>query len=213
MQPRVAGTTLLVTLFLAARASGEEAESRPPVRPGAMIGLVSLPRPIDAEVFVRIVDIFGVGLGYSDFPAFIANPLLELVGAKSDSTDARLDQFNAFDLDLRVFPFRGRFFVGSSFGRQSLKGAVTENTALGPQTATVDLTTWYATPRVGWIWTFEHGFFLGFDLGVQFKLGADKTVTVPPSATPDIRNRVDNLADLGSSYPLPSLHLRLGWMP
>ncbi|TMA91333.1 MAG: hypothetical protein E6J63_05610 [Deltaproteobacteria bacterium] len=213
MQPRVAGTTLLVTLFLAARASGEEAESRPPVRPGAMIGLVSLPRPIDAEVFVRIVDIFGVGLGYSDFPAFIANPLLELVGAKSDSTDARLDQFNAFDLDLHVFPFRGRFFVGSSFGRQSLKGAVTENTALGPQTATVDLTTWYATPRVGWIWTFEHGFFLGFDLGVQFKLGADKTVTVPPSATPDIRNRVDNLADLGSSYPLPSLHLRLGWMP
>ena len=213
MQPRVAGTTLLVTLFLAARASGEEAESRPPVRPGAMIGLVSLPRPIDAEVFVRIVDIFGVGLGYSDFPAFIANPLLELVGAKSDSTDARLDQFNAFDLDLHVFPFRGRFFVGSSFGRQSLKGAVTENTALGPQTATVDLTTWYATPRVGWIWTFEHGFFLGFDLGVQFKLGADKTVTVPPSATPDIRNRVNNLADLGSSYPLPSLHLRLGWMP
>ena len=213
MQPRVAGTTLLVTLFLAARASGEEAESRPPVRPGAMIGLVSLPRPIDAEVFVRIVDIFGVGLGYSDFPAFIANPLLELVGAKSDSTDARLDQFNAFDLDLHVFPFRGRFFVGSSFGRQSLKGAVTENTALGPQTATVDLTTWYATPRVGWIWTFEHGFFLGFALGVQFKLGADKTVTVPPSATPDIRNRVNNLADLGSSYPLPSLHLRLGWMP
>jgi len=213
MQPRIAGTTLLITLFLAARASGEEAESRPPVRPGAMIGLVSLPRPIDAEVFVRIVDIFGVGLGYSDFPAFIANPLLELVGAKSDSTDARLDQFNAFDLDLHVFPFRGRFFVGSSFGRQSLKGAVTENTALGPQTATVDLTTWYATPRVGWIWTFEHGFFLGFALGVQFKLGADKTVTVPPSATPDIRNRVDNLADLGSSYPLPSLHLRLGWMP
>ena len=213
MQPRIAGTTLLITLFLAAPASGEEAESRPPVRPGAMIGLVSLPRPIDAEVFVRIVDIFGVGLGYSDFPAFIANPLLELVGAKSDSTDARLDQFNAFDLDLHVFPFRGRFFVGSSFGRQSLKGAVTENTALGPQTATVDLTTWYATPRAGWIWTFEHGFFLGFALGVQFKLGADKTVTVPPSATPDIRNRVDNLADLGSSYPLPSLHLRLGWMP
>jgi len=214
MDRRIARIALLVSLSLATRASGEEADSRaPPVRPGAMIGFVSLPRPIDAEVFVRIVDLFGVGFGYSDFPAFIANPLLDLVGAKSDSTDARLDQFDAFDLDLRVFPFRGRFFVGSSFGRQSLKGAVTENTALGPQTATVDLTTWYATPRVGWIWTFEHGFLLGFDLGVQFKLSADRTVTVPPSATPDIRNRVDNLADLGSSYPLPSLHLRLGWMP
>ena len=104
------------------------------------------------------------------------------------------------------------FFLGSSFGRQSLKGAVTENTAFGPQTATVDLATWYATPRVGWIWTFERGLFLGLDLGVQFKLSADRTVTVPPGATADTRRRVDNLADLGASYPLPSLHLRLGWM-
>jgi hypothetical protein len=212
MDHRTARITLLLCLLFAARASGEELDSARPVRIGAMIGLVSLPRPIDAEVFVRIVDLFGIGLGYSDFPAFIANPLLDLAGAKSDSTDARLDQFNAFDLDLRVFPFRGRFFLGSSFGRQSLKGAVTENTTLGSQTATVDLTTWYATPRAGWIWTFDHGLFLGFDLGVQFKLSADKTVTVPPGASTNTRNQVDNLADLGSSYPLPSLHLRLGWM-
>ena len=39
-----------------------------------------------------------------------------------------------------------------------------------------------------------------------------RTVTVPPSATPEIRERVDNLADLGASYPLPSLRLRVGWM-
>lgn len=178
----------------------------------AMLGVISLPRPIDAAVLVRIVDLFGVGIGYSDFPAFIANPLLELAGAKSGATDARLDQFNAFDLDLRVFPFRGRFFVGASFGRQALKGAVTEDTPFGPQTATVDLTTWYGTPRVGWMWTLEPGFVVAFDLGVQIKLVSDRTVTVPPTATPDIRNRVDNLADLGASYPLPSLRLRLGWM-
>jgi hypothetical protein len=212
MDRRAVRIAVLAFLALATSASGEEAESRAAVHVGAMIGLVSLPRPIDVEVFVRIADLFGVGLGYSDFPAFIANPLLELAGAKSDSTDARLAQFNGFDLDLRVFPFRGRFFAGSSFGRQSLQGAVSENTALGPQTATVDLTTWYATPRVGWIWTLDRGFFLGFDIGIQLKLVADKTVTVPPSATPDIRNRVENLADLGASYPLPSLHLRVGWM-
>ena len=212
MDHRAARIALLLSLSFAARASGEEVDSRRPVHLGAMIGLVSLPRPVDAEIFVTVVDLLGIGFGYSDFPAFIANPLLELAGAKSDSTDARLDQFNAFDLDLRAFPFRGRFFLGSSFGRQSLKGAVTENTAFGPQTATVDLTTWYATPRVGWIWTFERGLFLGLDLGVQFKLSADRTVTVPPGATADTRRRVDNLADLGASYPLPSLHLRLGWM-
>jgi hypothetical protein len=213
MAHRVATVALLVCLPLAARAQdrGEPKESGSPVHVAAMLGVVSLPRPIDAEVMVRIANLFGIGLGYSDFPAFIANPLLELAGAKSETTDARLDQFNAFDLDLRVFPFRGRFFVGASFGRQSLKGAVTEGTPFGPQTATVDLTTWYGTPRVGWVWTFEPGFVLGFDLGVQLKLISDRTVTVPPGATPEIRDRVDNLADLGASYPLPSLRLRVGW--
>ena len=210
MRHPVLAAILLVSFPAAVPA--EEKAGAAPVHVAAMIGVVSLPRPADVEVLVRIVDLFGVGFGYSDFPAFIANPLLELAGAKSGSTDARLDRFNAFDLDLRVFPFRGRFFVGSSFGRQSLSGAVTESTALGPQTATADLTTWYATPRVGWLWTFEPGFLLGLDLGIQLKLGADRTVTVPAAATPDIRDRVNNLADLGASYPLPSLRLRVGWM-
>jgi hypothetical protein len=213
MGPGFTAAALLACL-LGARAGNQpdEKEPRTPVHVAATVGLISLPRPIDVEVLVRIGDFFGIGFGYSDFPAFVANPLLDLAGAKSGTTDARLDQFNAFDLDLRVFPFRGSFFVGSSFGRQALGGAVTESTALGPQTATVDLATWYATPRVGWIWTFEPGFLLGFDFGIQLKLSADKTVTVPPGATADIRNRVENLADLGASYPLPSLHLRVGWM-
>ena len=183
-----------------------------PVRVAAMAGLVSLPRPMDAEVMLRIADLVGVGLGYSDFPAFVANPLLDLAGAKSGSTDARLDQFDAFELDLRYFPFRGRFFVGSSFGRQSLKGAVTESTAIGPQTATVDLTTWYATPRAGWMWTFDPGLLVALELGIQVKLIADRTVTIPSAATPDTRDRVNNLADLGSTYPLPSIRFRIGWM-
>jgi hypothetical protein len=206
---RVAPIALL--LCFAARA-GEQRSAPPPVHVGAMVGAISLPRPVDAEIFVRIFDVVDVGLGFSDFPAFIANPLLDLAGVRSDSTNARLDRFDAVDLDVRFRPFRGRFFVGSSFGRQALKGAVTESTAVGPQTATVDVATWYATPRLGWMWTFEGGFLLGVDLGVQLKLSADRNVTVPLAATPDIRNRVENYVDLGASYPLPSLHLRLGWI-
>jgi hypothetical protein len=204
-------TRSLVFVLAAGLAPALRAEEPRPVRVSAMIGVVSLPRPADVEVLVRIFDLFGVGLGYSDFPAFVANPLLDLAGAKDADTDARLDQFNAFDLDLRLFPFRGRFFVGTSLGHQSLKGAVTENTALGPQTATVDLGTWYVTPRVGWMWTFDPGFLLAFDAGVQIKLSADKTVTVPAAAPPDVVNRINNLADLGAGYPLPSLRLRVGW--
>jgi hypothetical protein len=230
MDHRVRVALLLICAALAARAEDPPADatrgerprgsapassrksSEAPVHVGAMIGVVSLPRPADVEVFVRIVDLFGVGLGYSDFPAFIANPLLDLVGANSATTSATLGQFNAFDLDLRVFPFRGPFFVGASFGRQSLQGVLTERTALGPQSATLDLTTWYMTPRAGWLWWFERGLLLGFDLGIQLKLTSDQVVTLPPSATPDIQQRVRNLADLGASYPLPSLRLRIGWM-
>jgi len=211
----VAAILLLVSAPVASRpdpAAREEASSGAPVHAGAMIGLVSLPRPSDVAVFVRVFDLVSVGLGYSDFPAFIANPLLDLVGANSATTHATLGQFNAVDLDLRVFPMRGSFFVGASLGRQSLQGVLTETTLGQPQSAMLDLTTWYVTPRAGWLWRWDPGFIVGFDVGIQVKLTSDEVVMLPPSATPDIRKRVENLADLGASYPLPSLRLRIGWM-
>ena len=178
---------------------------------GAMVGLVSLPRPLDAELYLRVSDYFFVGFSYSDFPAFVADPLLSAAGANSGQTSARLDQFNGLDADLRVFPFAGAFFLGTSFGHQSLKGAVTENTAFGAQTATVDLSTIYATPRLGYMWTFGPGIVLGVDAGVQLKLSSDARVDMPSGATQNMKDNAQNLADIGASYPLPSFHLRLGW--
>jgi len=76
-------------------------------------------KAIDAEVFVRIVD-SSCRFGTATFRR--SSPIPARPGRREERLDdARLDQFDAFDLDLRVFPFRGRFFVGSSFGRQSLK--------------------------------------------------------------------------------------------
>lgn len=220
MPPRAMLYVLLVPLLaLPSRAADltitpETAEPprRLPLRVGAMIGVVSVPRPVDAEVFVRIYDRFSIGVSYSDFPNLVADPLLSAVGAKSDSMTARLDDFSAFETDLRFMPFHDAFFVGASFGRQALKGAVTQSTVAGPQTATIDATSWYATPRIGWLWTFGRGFLLGADLGVQLKLAGDATVKVPSAATPDVQTKAQNLADVGSSYPLPSLHARAGWI-
>ena len=166
----------------------------------------------DVELFVRLYDRFAVGFSYSDLPNFVAGPLLSAAGANSDTMTARLDDFSAFEADLRFMPFRSAFFVGSSFGRQALKGAVTESTVVGPQTATVDATTWYVTPRAGWLWTFERGFLLGVDLGVQLKLAGSDTVTVPAGSPPEVRSKAQNLADVGTSYPLPSFHFRVGWI-
>jgi hypothetical protein len=203
---------------MAAGAEVQPVERNPaPFHLGAMLGAVSLPRPVDAEVFVRLGELLSVGASYSDFPAFIANPLLSAVGAKNSFRDARLDDFSAFELDLRLMPWQGSFFAGASFGRQTLKGAVIEHVVCvsgpcPPQTANVDLTTFYATPRAGWLWTMGPGLLLGFDVGVQLKLASSANVTLPPGATTSVRNAAQSLADLGASYPLPSFHLRLGWM-
>ncbi len=178
---------------------------------GAMVGLVSLPRPLDAELYLRAGDYFFVGFSYSDFPAFVADPLLSAAGAKNGSTTASLDQFNAFDADIRVFPFGGAFFLGSSFGRQSFKAAVTESTALGPQTGSVDLTTVYATPRLGYLWTFGPGIVLGVDAGVQLKLSNEQHVTMPAGSSQSMQDDAQSLVDFAGSLPLPSFHFRLGW--
>jgi hypothetical protein len=184
------------------------AEQAQPFRLGGMIGVVSAPRPLDAELFVRLDDLVSIGASYSDFPSAIANPLLSVAGAKTGSLDARLDDFHAVEVDLRLMPWQGAFFIGSSFGRQSLSGAIFDS----GQMTTVDLTTFYATPRVGWLWTLGPGLLLGFDVGAQLKLVSSANVVVPPGTSTNVRNAAQALADLGSSYPLPSLHLRLGWI-
>jgi hypothetical protein len=199
----------------AARAEGPGSpDEHQLVHAGVMVGLVSLPRPIDGEVFVKLMDLVQVGFSYSDFPNFVAGPLLDAIGARNGSTQTRLDDFSAYEADLRVYPFHGAFFVGSSFGRQSLSGAVTIQTPAGASTGTADIKTIYATPRVGLVWTWTSGLLLGVDVGAQFKLSADKKVFIPPeadAADPNVRKNVNNIVDAGTSYPLPSLHFRIGW--
>jgi hypothetical protein len=178
---------------------------------GAMLGLVSLPRPVDGEVFVKFRDLVSLGFSYSDFPNFAADPLLTAVGANSAGRVARLDDFSSYEANLKIFPFQGAFFFGSSLGHQSLRGAVTESTVAGPQTGTADVQSMYATPRLGFLWSWNSGFLLGVDGGVQLKLSSDVTTTLPPGATPDLQNNIHNIVDAGASYPLPSFHFRLGW--
>jgi len=109
------------------------ADSRaPPVRPARY--RVRQPAKADRRrVFVRIVDLFG-RVRYSDFPR--SSPIPCSTGRpKSDSTDARLDQFDAFDLTCACSPSEG----GSSwlsFGGSRSRRSDREH-RLGPQTATV----------------------------------------------------------------------------
>jgi hypothetical protein len=211
MTRALAAISLCVVLASSAARAQDEHQL---IHVGAMVGLVSLPRPVDGEIFVKVADLVSVGFSYSDFPNFIADPLLTAVGANNGNTQTRLDDFSAYEADLRVYPFQGAFFLGSSIGHQSAKGAVTVTTAAGSRTGTADVQTIYATPRIGFLWAWSSGLLVGLDAGVQLKLSADKNVVVPPDADvfdPNLRKNINNFVDAGTSYPLPSFHFRIGW--
>jgi hypothetical protein len=181
-----------------------------PIHVGAMVGL-SLPRPLDAQLYVRAFGFVSVGFSYSDFPAFVADPLLSAAGLKNGQTTVRLDQFSAWEGDVRVFPFAGSFFVGSGLGRQSFKSSVTQSTTLGSYNGSVAVSTTYATPRIGYLWTVGPGVVLGMDAGVQLKLSSNPQVSLPPGAPADMQSQANRVVDVFGNNPLPSLHFRVGW--
>jgi hypothetical protein len=176
----------------------EETDSQRPVRVGVLVGL-SVPRPLSIEVFAKAFELFGVGLGYSVLPTAVSDWLLSLYGIHNVSVDS-----SAIEIDLRLFPLRGSFFLGSSFGRQTLTASAT---AYGV-TAKGEMTTLYATPRLGWLWIIKPGISFGTDLGVQLPLSYSYTVTPPQANIKD----VTDAANLVGSTPLPALNLRFGFM-
>ena len=188
----------------------ESSGSGLPIHVGATVGL-SLPRPLDAQLYVRAFGFVSVGFSYSDFPAFVADPLLSAAGLKNGQTTVRLDQFSAWEADVRVFPFAGNLFVGSGLGRQSFKASVTQSTTLGNYDGSVAVSTTYVTPRIGYLWTVGPGVVLGVDGGVQLKLSSDAQVTLPPGSPADMQSQADRVVDVFGNNPLPSLHFRLGW--
>ena len=147
----------------------EEEGSRPMIRVGVLVGL-SIPRPVSFEFLVKVWDLFGVGFGYSVLPSAMSVWLLSAYGVHNASVDS-----SGLELDLRVFPLRGRFFLGASLGRQTLTATDTQQGITGKG----DMTTIYVTPRLGWLWILDSGISFGADLGVQIPLSYEYTVTPP----------------------------------
>jgi hypothetical protein len=181
-----------------------------PVHFGATAGM-SLPRPLAAYVYARAFGFVALGFSYSDFPAFIANPLLSIAGLKNGQTTVNLDQFSAYEGDLRIFPFFGDFFVGAGLGRQTFKASMTQSTTLGNFNGSVAVSTTYAAPRIGYLWTFGPGLTVGMDAGVQLKLSSDAQINLPSGSPADMQSQAQRVVDVFGNGPLPSFHLQLGW--
>lgn len=137
------------------RPAAEKGEETKPehFRAGPIVG-VGFPRPLAIEAFAKVERIVGGGVEYS----FLPN--VTVMNAKTS--------FRAVALDLRVFPFRGAFFIGARAGRQWLDASTSLDTGrYGSYAEAMHASTWFVNPRAGFLYTFSSGITLGIDAGIQ----------------------------------------------
>jgi len=185
-------------------------KSERPIRVGLLVGIISIPRPVSFELFVKVHNLIGIGVGYNLLPSALGDWLLSIGGVHNASVES-----SAWDVDLRVFVLRGSFFVGTSLGHQSVSASYTANLQqYGNLPLTGDLSSFYLTPRLGWLWIWSSGFSMGVDAGVQIPIAHDLTLpavllTVRPDQSP--RKEIEDAAKIVGETPLPSINFRLGY--
>lgn len=163
-----------------------------------VLGGIGFPRPLAIEGVVRLRDTVLLGAEYGFLPKTTIS-----------SVDVRMWSAAA---DLRVFPFKGAFFLGARAGYQSLSGETTLSAAsLGSYTESVDVGTWFVNPRIGFLWVWKP-LALGIDAGVQIPL----STTVSRSsllavASPSTDAQITQYTNLMGRTVIPTVDLlRIG---
>jgi hypothetical protein len=175
-------------------------EDTAPVRIGAVAG-VGFPHPLAVEALVKIEGVLALGLEYSALP----KTTIAGVDAKAWALAA----------DARIFPFRNGFFVGVRGGRQALTVTTTADLgALGTHQESGEARTWFVNPRVGFLWTWNSGFTVGIDAGVQIPIGPSlTTTTLPAGLPPQVDNTIASIASTFGNGVMPTVDLlRIGFL-
>ena len=207
----------LASMLLVAAPASAQQEGGPDdpgrFRIGVNLGIVSIPRLINVEGYARLHPYIGVSGGWSTFPKFASDAILSWAGAKSDTTEATLNNFDAWEIALRIYPLRGTFFIGVGAGQQVIDAFVGEKQAGTPISlgGSARVQSWVLTPRIGWQWVWSSGFAMGLDLGVQFVVGHTETVNIPPGTSPDVEQDIRDIVHFGSTVPLPVFRFSIGY--
>jgi hypothetical protein len=87
----------------------------------------------------------------------------------------------------RLHPFMGAFYLGMTFGRHVIEATGNKTVSVtvpAPGSATFRLTdkitSNYLTPHVGWMWKYDIGLTLGFDIGYMAQSGASVDLKEEP---------------------------------
>lgn len=136
------------------------------VRIGAL-GSAGFPRPLAIEGLIELERTFAFGVEYGVLPTITVGG----VSAEMSSLAA----------DARIFPFRGPFFIGLRAGHQHFDAnasAVVDG--FGTVSESLEVDTTFLNPRLGFLWTWEPGFSVGINAGVQFPISSTVSSTLPP---------------------------------
>lgn len=169
------------------------------VRVGPLLGL-GLPRPLAIEALVKIERVVGIGIEYSFLPK------MNLFGVET--------AFYAVAADLRVFPFRGGFFLGLRAGYQRISAAATVDIAqLGSLTESAVAESTFVNPRLGFLWTWANGFTIGIDAGVQVPVSSSITSTIPTGLVVAVDDSMVKVANALGHSPVPTVDLlKIGFL-
>jgi hypothetical protein len=169
--------------------------------PGMVIGpkfaLLNVPAVYGIGLEAKFSNLVGVGLEYNAWPTL------------KFGSDVKAG-YNDLQLTGRVFPWRGRFYLGAALGQRNFFAKGTEATT-GLE-AKIEVKSVYLAPEIGWRFVWESGFFMGIDLGYQIVLSPKTTLTVPggwvdQTLKKDIEDAGDQIGKVG--LPIVSL-IQLG---
>jgi len=188
------------------------------VRLGLLVGVLTFPRPIEAEVMLKLGTSLALGLKGGYLPELTA-----------PGGVASLD-LKAIEGTLRWFPGDGVFFLGAGFGYQNLLASLSEPAGYGVLTLTADMSGFFVSPHLGVLWISQSGFALSFSLGLQIPIPKDPVVTatyngqpvpsqptstVPQSVIDQAHSDGDNVRSVARfivKYPFPNIDLlRIGF--
>jgi hypothetical protein len=146
---------------------------------------------------LKVAGVFGASFEYGVWPGH----------ETGDEYEFDVDTWSA---GLRVYPFRGTFFVGAVFGEYDVKAR--ERSGAFAESSLLRVKSTYLGPQIGWKWDFHSGLFLGLNLGYGFSLDYSSALAQLPGSDDDL----EDLKDEADKYLEPGVPIftafEIGWL-
>lgn len=194
--------TLTAILLLAASpASGADPGGygkRPDgVTVGPRLSLVSIPAP-GIGVEAKVANLVGASFDYGLIPQ------VSLEGAKVQLTTWRAGA--------KVYPLRGRFWLGAAYGSRTFTARKTVTSGGVSGSGKLEVTSTFLAPQLGWLFVRPSGFFMGIDLGWEIVLHGRSRLTATAGLPDTDRKDLEDLGRRIGKAGLPELGLlQVGW--